>query len=484
MKAWRFILGPIAVLVFLMTLLTGCGQNNSQSIDKLQQVQVMRGDLIQKVSGSGKVTLVTDSKLSFSSGGRLTALNIKEGERVTSGEVLAKLDTSAMEVSLAQAKTGQDQAHLALAQAQAALNQANISKLQAQSALTAAQFNLDKIQAVGELRNKIEDIESEITTVIENKRLALATGDSESVSYLNIRLKELNLDYQYKFADLMQLMGKSEYSGVGSYLLTYDSSTGTYSLDGNSYSKLAVEEIQIKELAVEAAQKTVDQAENGITIAQKSLDQVNDSIEQAQKSLDYIQKQIDDATMTAPFNGIVAALFYDQGDYIPSPAYTPQYVIYLVDTEHLEVAAAVNQMDIPWIKVGQTTDVSVDSLPGVSIQGQVTSISSVADKQAAAAGSTDYVVKAAFNVPQGQVVKVDMNAKVEITTFEHQNVLWLPVEAVKQDSQGQSYVQVIKDQSVVSLSVVTGMVSGTKVEIVSGLTEGDKVVNGTVWSVQ
>ena len=55
--------------------------------------------------------------------------------------MLATLDTIDLEASLAQAKVS--------------LNQAKLNQIQANSNLATAQFNLDKIQAVGELKNKI-----------------------------------------------------------------------------------------------------------------------------------------------------------------------------------------------------------------------------------------------------------------------------------------------------------------------------------------
>lgn len=104
MKAWKFILGPLIILVLSVT---ACSSAGNQSARPIQQTAVVRGDLTTNISGSGKIALVTDAKLSFGSAGKLEILNVKEGDKVTKGEVLAKLDTSALEVSLAQAKESQ-----------------------------------------------------------------------------------------------------------------------------------------------------------------------------------------------------------------------------------------------------------------------------------------------------------------------------------------------------------------------------------------
>ena len=60
-------------------------------------MQVASGELTTRVSGSGKVTVVTDAKLAFGVGGKLALLNVSEGDKVTKGEVLARLDTTDLE---------------------------------------------------------------------------------------------------------------------------------------------------------------------------------------------------------------------------------------------------------------------------------------------------------------------------------------------------------------------------------------------------
>jgi RND family efflux transporter MFP subunit len=218
-------------------------------------------------------------------------------------------------------------------------------------------------------------------------------------------------------------------------------------------------------------------------MAQKVVDQANDGIVLAQKSLDYIQKQINDSIITAPFDGIVATLFYKQGDIIPSALAAPQYVLYMVDAVNLEVDASIDEMDVPAVQVGQTANISLDALQGVALQGTVSSISVIPNAQAAAAGSTVYIVKVALKVPDNLTVRIGMNAAVNVFTQTHKNVLLLPAEAIKQDVAGNTYVQVMNNQTITNQPVVVGASQGTSTEIVSGIKEGDKVVTGTTWSL-
>ncbi len=470
MKAWKYILGPLIILVLSVT---ACNSGDNQAVRPVQQITVARGDLTTNISGSGKIAIITDAKLSFSSGGKLNTLNVKEGDKVTSGQTLAKLDTAALELAQAQAKVAQDQAQVGLAQAKVALDQALLAQIVAKSSLAGAQFNLDKTQAILDIKNDITNDEWTIKAAQVN---IVQAGDSASVTALSKYVTEIRSDLKRLNDKLTALLNTAQYADVKAY---YTAITQL-----QQYDLLTVEDIRMKQLAVEAAQKSVDQAASGITLVQKTIDQANDGIIQAQKNIDYIQKQINDSTIIAPFEGTVATLFYKQGDIIPSPVAAPQIIIYLIDTGHLEVAVNVDELDSPSVQVGQNTSIRIDALPGTTLPGTVTSVAAIPNAQAAALGTTVYVAKIAFSVPQGLAVKTGMNANIDIISQVRKNVLMLPGAAVKRDSQGKTYVQVMNNQTITNQPVVTGARAGTNVEIISGLREGDKVISGIAWSLQ
>ena len=106
--------------------------------------------------------------------------------------------------------------------------------------------------------------------------------------------------------------------------------------------------------------------------------------------------------------------------------------------------ANIDELDIPAVQTGQRVLISVDALPGTVVDGKVISVSTVPNPQLAAAGGTLYVVKISFTVPPGAAIKSGMNTSVNIVTNERKNVLLLPNQAVKKDSQGKYYVQTVK----------------------------------------
>jgi HlyD family secretion protein len=465
MKPWKTIL-LFLIIPALVLSIAACGTSN-QPVAQVQKIPVTRGNLTFSVNGSGKIAVSTDANLSFGSGGTLKTLNVKEGDKVTKGAVLAALDTSSLEVQLAQARVAQDQARLAQTQAQNALNQAQLAQIQTKSALAAAQFNLDRTQAVSDIKDEITKMVEQIKYAEMLAQDALAHNDSDGANYWRAQKTSYQIEYARDQKRLMDLLSNPEYTGTGAL---------TYNIMGQTYNRLTVEDVQMKELAVEAAQKAVDQSNNGITLGQQALDQSKDGIALTQQSLDYIQKQINDATITAPFDGVVVTLYHKLGDIIPSPVAAPQMIVYMVDNVNLEADVNIDEMDIPSIRIGQKAVVSVDALSGTTLEGRVFLVSTIPNTQAAATGVTAYTVKISFSAPQALVIKAGMNTSADIITGEQNNILLVPNQAIKTDNQGKNYVQMMNGDKAIKQTIVKGLSNKSETEVTSGLNEGDQVV--------
>jgi len=116
-------LGLILVLACLVLVsLSACG---GQEVEiERQLVEVTRGDLMLSVSADGNLSFPRYRKLAFNTSGTVAKVNVEEGNRVTEGQVLAKLDTGALALALTQTQAAMAQARLARAQAQLALEEA------------------------------------------------------------------------------------------------------------------------------------------------------------------------------------------------------------------------------------------------------------------------------------------------------------------------------------------------------------------------
>jgi multidrug efflux pump subunit AcrA (membrane-fusion protein) len=109
----------------------------------LTTVTVTRGDVSSTVSSSGTVVSPTDIALAPTTAGTLAKINVKAGDSVHAGEVLAVMDTTALKSTLAQAKASLVQAQANLTSAQTTASETAALQLQNdQAAVTNAENNL------------------------------------------------------------------------------------------------------------------------------------------------------------------------------------------------------------------------------------------------------------------------------------------------------------------------------------------------------
>ena len=103
MKYWRIAAVLILILASVSTIacnqIAGSGDEPDGYL-----VKVVRGDLINSAAGTGKIVVSNDANLAFGTGGRIEGIFIDEGDEVNKGDLLAKLDTAALELALARAQ--------------------------------------------------------------------------------------------------------------------------------------------------------------------------------------------------------------------------------------------------------------------------------------------------------------------------------------------------------------------------------------------
>ena len=142
----------------------------------------------------------------------------------------------------------------------------------------------------------------------------------------------------------------------------------------------------------------------------------------------------------------------------------------------VSVQMLVDEMDILSVHTGQEAEITVDALPGRAFTGTVTAIDPNGKNNG---GNSKYTVT--ITMPRAENMLDGMNAMAVLTVGTTENVLWLPAEALAE--QGfKTVVYTGFDAKTGELTgpveVVTGVSDGDKVEIVSGLEEGQ-----TVWYI-
>jgi len=417
MTRWRII--GILLLCLVLASSTACNPFEGDKEEASQQlVEVVRGDLLVSVSGSGNIEVANEVNLAFGVGGRIDKIYVEEGDSVGEGSVLAKLDTDALELALTQAQVAHSQAELALTQAEVAVE--------------AAEYNLDKAEnpfskkEIRDAEDDVDDAEDELDYAKKLLRQAHQDNDDEAIREWEVEVYHAQLNLAMAEDKLDDMLSAAD-----------------------------EDEIALMESQVEAAKQSLDQAQESLGLTQQSLEQA--------------QKELNKATLTAPFDGVVASVDADEGDTVST--ITP--TIHLIDITSLELKVEVDEIDIPDVEPGQRAIIDVDALPDLPLEGVVTFISSLAKEEA---GVVVYEVTIGFDVSPDSRVKVGMSATADIVTAERSNVLLVPNRAIKQDSLGNPIVEVMVGEQIEERPVVIGISDGFDTEIVDGLNEGEVVV--------
>ena len=201
------------------------------------------------------------------------------------------------------------------------------------------------------------------------------------------------------------------------------------------------------------------------------------SVNQAQANYDQAKLNLSNATLTAPFDGMIAAVNANVGEQVGSAA-----IFTLVDPTQVRIDGTVDETDLPKLAVGQAATVTFDALPGTTLNGKVIAIS---PSGTATQGVVSYLVSVSVD-STGKTLPAGMSATISITTDRKDNVLLLPLRAVQ--TRGQTHtVQLLpadKNAKPEVKQVEIGSQNDTDVEITSGLKPGDQVIIPTTSTAQ
>ncbi len=153
----------------------------------------------------------------------------------------------------------------------------------------------------------------------------------------------------------------------------------------------------------------------------------------------------------------------------PGAAVNPSVpLMTLVEVDTVKAVAAVDEMKIRFVAIGQEARVLLQAFPGETFQARVSAISPVCN-------TLNRTVDIEVTVPNSRHrLKPGMYAEVELTQDQRQ-ALVLPIGAVTERG-GQKYVFIPRAGLAVMVEVSTGAVVGDRIEIVSGLRGGETVV--------
>lgn len=256
-----------------------------------------------------------ESNINALTGGQIGEVLVEEGELVSKGQELIKLDSDTLDAQ-------REQAQAALAQAQAAyqslLNGATQEQMkQLQLAVQVSQANLDNAQA----------------------------------SYTR-----LETDYQRTLA--LVPAGAVSQSAVDAQKAAVASAKAALDSAGSN---------------LEISRSKLSEAQNGATPEQ--IAQAQAGVDQAKAALKQIDTTLDKCVLTAPVDGLVTNVNVKAGDVVSSGL--PAVVV--ADIYNPYITCDVDEMKLPRVKMEQDVDISLAALGKDTYRGKVVRINKEAD---------------------------------------------------------------------------------------------------------
>lgn len=191
--------------------------------------------------------------------------------------------------------------------------------------------------------------------------------------------------------------------------------------------------------------------------------------------VDAANATIERTILIAPFDGIVAEVNGEVGEYItPSPpgiATLP--AVDLINMDSLYVAAPIDEIDAAQIRPGMAVRISLDAFPKQSFKGKVRSISPYVLEVAKQARTVEIEADFLEGITSGTLL-AGYSADVEIILDTRPEVLRMPTEALLND--GSVYVVPANKNRLERRPVTTGLANWKFTEVSAGLQQGDTVV--------
>lgn len=217
---------------------------------------------------------------------------------------------------------------------------------------------------------------------------------------------------------------------------------------------------------LERAQTELETARAAHAAALASARNLLAEVNAREAALNGANRDLQDATIRAPFEGVVAERLVSPGQFVR--VQTP--VMRIVRLHPLRLTADIPERFGPAIRVGHAVSVRVDAYPDAPVEGHVTRISPAVDTRSRA-----FAIEAEIPNAEG-MLKPGTFARVRILTDRVDKTLAIPVTAV-QTRYGRSLVFIVRDGRLAASEVKLGDRLGAQVEIVEGLDPGVTIVS-------
>ena len=228
------------------------------------------------------------------------------------------------------------------------------------------------------------------------------------------------------------------------------------------------------------------QAANDLALA--NVDGLKAQILQAQVTVDTAKVNMGYTRIVAPIDGQVVAIVTQQGQTVNANQSTPT-IIKLAQTETMTVKTQISEADVTRVKIGQKVYFTILGEPDKRYTATLRSIEPAPDSiltdtttsTTSSTTSTAIYYNGLFDAPNPDgKLRISMTAQVQIVRADAPGALTIPATALGPRGKDGSYtVRVVgADGQAQPRSIKVGLNTNVSVQVLEGLSEGDKVVIG------
>jgi len=429
-----------------------------------QTATVQKGMIASYVSGSGNLKVSESATINAEVSGTVSRLSVGVGDKVNKGQFLFYIESDSADTDLAKAYSSYKQALQSVESARTKL-------LQDQQSLA----NLSGNSAVLEAASKVEQANQQVESAYSN--LLQAESDSN----------DLYAKYQSDPTSVTQLQLSIAAQKIDAAEAAYDSAKQSLKTAQAAYNQ-----------AVNNINTNLEIAKQQVAASEASLEAAEASADSGLASYNQQKENSSKRYVTAPIAGTITEVNIKNGDEVSagsssqsstsssstssstnsstSTSSKSSGAILIENFDSLRAIIAINETDIPKVAKDQKATLTVDAIPDLTLTGKVIEI---AQKGTNTQNVITYDVTISIDSIDNRL-RPEMTVFADITTEVKQDVLYIPSSAVKSDSSGGHYVQVMKNGIPETVSVTIGISNDTDTEITSGLSEGDTVVTQTI----
>lgn len=474
------------------------------SAPSYESAVVIRGDVVQEVSVTGRVESEQEVDLAFERGGRVLSEPVKVGTRVKAGDILVRLDASELAASRAMAQANLDYELVRLEEVKrgARPEEIAISASQvksAENALLDASLGLsDKLKlAIDALDDAVF---AKTDPLFEGPRTAphflIPIPDAKTIAELESNRVEIGEGLKRREAAALNLsasvaLEKENLTLVRSYFdtllvaLSVMSPSATYAgntIDGwktvvnaaRTSLSSAQTALLVSEEKFRSAERALEIAENELALKKapataETIAAQEAKIASVRATLANYDAQIAKVTLVAPFSGVVTAQSAKLGATIAPNA----PVVTMQSDGAFKITANVPEVDVAKIAAGDKADVTLDAYGSETFFPATVVL--IDPAETVIEGVPTYKVTLYFD-KKDERIRSGMTANLDILTEKREGVLKIPARAVV-GKNGAKTVRVPSLQGAEEVTVETGLRgSDGMIEILSGLSEGDLVI--------